>query len=113
MSADRILRLSERDFRKKFALSPVQRAGRAGLLRNAAVVLGNTGDVQWVPLLTHTLASDPAPLVRGHAAWALGQLGGSAAMEALAEASSREQDAYVVEEIQLARNDSPRAEVTA
>ncbi len=99
------LLLSEFDpetFRSALRLSPVQRAGRAGLLRNAAVVLGNTGDRQWVGLLAERLEAEVEPLVRGHAAWALGQLGGRPAGVALAVAASREQDVYVLEEIEAA-----------
>jgi epoxyqueuosine reductase len=56
-----------------------------------------------VTLLTHSLDADPEPLVRGHAAWALGRLGGDRAERALALAAEREADPYVQEEIAAAR----------
>ena len=62
--------------------SPIFRATRDGLLRNACVVLGNIGDVKAVPALTSTLAHDPSPVVRGHAAWALGELNADQALRA-------------------------------
>ncbi|MDR1605039.1 MAG: HEAT repeat domain-containing protein [Gracilibacteraceae bacterium] len=50
--------------------------------RNAAIALGNEGHPDSVPALRGAL-SDPEPLVREYAAWALGQIGGSAARRAL------------------------------
>ncbi len=38
------------------------------------VALGNRGGAGSVPALVATLAADPEPLVRGHAAWALGEI---------------------------------------
>jgi epoxyqueuosine reductase len=63
-------------FRARFSRSPLRRAGRAGLLRNAAVVAGNLGRHDLVPAL-HGALHDPSPLVRGHAIWALRRLGES------------------------------------
>ena len=55
--------------------SAVRRSGRAGLARNVCVALGNWGSEAAVPVLLRALA-DAEPLVRGHAAWALGEIGG-------------------------------------
>jgi epoxyqueuosine reductase len=52
----------------------MRRVSREVLLRNVAVALGNTGAREAAPALT-TLLAHPSPLVRGHAAWALGELG--------------------------------------
>jgi epoxyqueuosine reductase len=54
--------------------SRMKRAKLRGLKRNAAVVLGNVGTVEDVPVLKQSL-DDPEPLVREHAAWALARLG--------------------------------------
>jgi epoxyqueuosine reductase len=70
-----LLALDDESFRARFQGTPLTRAKRAGLLRNAAVALGNLGDPAAEPALIHALA-DPEPLVRGHAAWALSRLGG-------------------------------------
>jgi epoxyqueuosine reductase len=96
------LSLSPEDFRKKFKGSPVKRPKRRGYLRNVAVALGNAADPASVPALIEVLAHDPEPLVRGHAAWALGQIGGDSADHALEEALSQEDDEYVQDEIRTA-----------
>lgn len=101
LSADQLLLLSEAEFRARLALSAVQRAGRSGLLRNAAVVLGNTRDPRWVPLLGHVLRHEAEALVRGHAAWALGEIGDRWARGALERAAVSEEAAEVLEEIRF------------
>lgn len=96
-----LLALSDEDFRARFRGSPLKRAKRRGLLRNAAVALGNSGDARAVPALIHALA-DAEPLVRSHAAWALGQLGGAQARSALQAALVSENDPAVRAEIEAA-----------
>lgn len=65
--------LSPEDFAARFRRSPLKRSKRRGLLRNVAVAMGNSGDPGHVPALER-LAADEDPLVREHAAWALGRL---------------------------------------
>ena len=91
------LALTQEDFSSKFHSSPVKRAKRRGYLRNVAVALGNTGDPAAVPALASALQNDPEALVRAHAAWALGQISGQAALEALEQAAKTEpdQDAHI------------------
>jgi epoxyqueuosine reductase len=48
----------------------MKRAKRRGLARNAAVVLGNSGDASDLEVLEHALADDDA-LVSEHAGWAI------------------------------------------
>jgi epoxyqueuosine reductase len=60
-------------FRERFRKSPIKRPGRAGLLRNVAIAMGNSGSAEYIPLLIKAL-DDSEPLVRGHAAWALARL---------------------------------------
>ena len=48
------------------------RADRAGFLRNVCVAMGNRAHLRYEGPLTRALAADPEPLVRAHAAWALG-----------------------------------------
>ena len=69
--------------------------------RNAAVAMGNSGDTGYVPNLTAAL-DDPAATVRGHAAWALGRLGGVKARTVLEKCMARETDADVRAEMQYA-----------
>jgi len=96
-----LLSLTEEQFRQQFRLSPIRRTKRRGLLRNVCVALGNSGDVQAVPALIGAL-HDYDPLVRGHAAWALGRIGGEPAKQALQDASCSEQDQEVQKEIMCA-----------
>ena len=68
-----LLGMTQEEFSAEFRGSPMKRAKLRGLKRNAAVALGNVGDVGDVDVLTRTL-DDPEPLVREHAAWALSRL---------------------------------------
>lgn len=79
-----------------------RRAKRSGLLRNACVALGNQGDPAAIPALAQALR-DAQPLIRAHAAWALGRLG---AENHLADALTAETDETVCEEIAAALNAS-------
>lgn len=68
-----LLQLDQDGFRRKFKGTPMKRTKRRGLLRNAAVALGNSGDPSVKPALENAL-HDEEPLVREHAAWALDRL---------------------------------------
>ncbi len=100
-SLPELLALNQEEFTARFRHSPLKRAKRRGLLRNAAVALGNAGDRRAVPVLVQALA-DEEPLVRAHAAWALGRLGGEEARAALGAALETEQDAQVGLELEEA-----------
>lgn len=95
------LRLSEDAFRVQFRGSPIKRAKRRGLLRNVAVALGNLRDPRAIPALEIALG-DVEPLIRSHAAWALGRIGGSEARQVLQAALATEPDVQVREEIAAA-----------
>ena len=77
-----LLAMSQSEFSAAFKGSPMKRAKLRGLKRNSAVVLGNTGSADDVPALEAAL-SDDEKLVRSHAAWALGRLGGPASAAAM------------------------------
>jgi epoxyqueuosine reductase len=93
-----LLSLSEEEFRQRFRHTPIWRAKRRGLLRNVCVALGNLRDPRAVPALIQAL-NDAEPLVRGHAAWALGRIGGEEARQALMDRLRQEEDAEVRQEI--------------
>jgi epoxyqueuosine reductase len=99
--AGQLLGLDEEGFRERFRGSPVTRAKRVGMLRNVSVALGNWGAEEAVSTLVAALR-DPASLVRGHAAWALGRIGSAAAREALAARVRNEEHDWVREELSLA-----------
>jgi epoxyqueuosine reductase len=65
-----VLGLSPDDFRRRFGGTALMRSKRRGLLRNAALVLGNQGDPAALPALRRAL-DDPEPLVREAARWAI------------------------------------------
>jgi epoxyqueuosine reductase len=71
--ARNLLAMSDDDFRAAFSGSPIKRAKRRGLLRNAAVVLGNIGDEADKAALA-VATNNPDLLVREHAEWALEQI---------------------------------------
>ena len=96
-----ILEMSETDFRERFKGTPILRAKRIGLQRNACVALGNGKNPAAVPALDRALQQGET-LVRGHAAWALGQIGGIAALAALQQAAQQETDGEVLAEIRAA-----------
>jgi epoxyqueuosine reductase len=93
--------MTQEEFSARFKGSPIKRAKRRGLLRNVAVALGNWGSPEAVPALAVAL-NDEEPLVRGHAAWALGRIGTEAARQALSGRAEGEEDAWVREEIAAA-----------
>jgi epoxyqueuosine reductase len=96
-----LLSLTEEQFRERFRLSPIRRTKRRGLLRNVCVALGNSKDPQAVPALIKALHDDE-PLIRGHAAWALGQIGGEESKRALQEGLASEEDEETLKEIRCA-----------
>ena len=68
-----VLAMDERRYQSEFTGTAMRRATRSGLRRNAAIVLGNRGDDRALAALTMALA-DEDPVVRGHAAWAIGRI---------------------------------------
>jgi epoxyqueuosine reductase len=99
-----LLSLNEEEFRHRFRKTPFDRPGRSGLLRNAAIAAGNSGDASLIPSLVQCL-NDEEPLVRGAAAWALGKLGGEVASDALQTAAMIEANRDVHAEIESATSD--------
>lgn len=93
-----LLGLTEEQFEARFAHSPIQRIKRAQLVRNACVAAGNWGSQTAVSALI-PLLQDPHPLVRGHAAWALHQIGGDVAKTAVSQALADETNETVKQEL--------------
>jgi len=98
---EELLTLDETAFRVRFRGTAIWRTRRSGLLRNACVALGNIGDRDAIPALGRALA-DPEPLIRGHAAWALGRIGGAGARRQLDAVLRREPEAWVRAEAEMA-----------
>lgn len=94
-----LLALTEETFREQFKGSALRRAKRTGLVRNACVAVGNLREERAVPLLIRLLHHDPDPIIREHAAWALGRIATPIAIHSLWEAAEKENDEVVRREI--------------
>lgn len=97
-----LLNMTVERYRGRYRGRAIKRAKREGLARNATVALGNSGDRAATPALTDALTGHDCALVRSHAAWALGQLGGKAARAALERRRAAEPDDAVRAEIEAA-----------
>jgi len=99
-----ILQLDEDAFRHRFMKSPVRRTRRRGLLRNVCIAMGNSGDAGFIAHLIAVL-DDAEPLIRGHAAWAIGQLASQEnradILDVLVRMNAAENNDAVREEISL------------
>lgn len=73
LSLEELLRLDQERFSQVFRKSPIKRIKLQGLLRNACVVAGNSGDLRLLPALIPLLQHEN-PLVRIHAIWAFRRL---------------------------------------
>jgi epoxyqueuosine reductase len=98
--------LDDAAFRARFRHTPLWRPKRRGLLRNAAIVLGNRPTPDAIPALVRGL-NDIEPLVRGACAWALGRFSEPAARDALQVRRQDESDDDVRHEIDVALASRP------
>lgn len=96
-----LLNISQEEFDRLIGPTAIAWIGRIRFRRNVAIALGNIGDPSAVPALIEAL-TDPKPVIRAHAAWALGQTDGNDACEALRRALKAETDEHVREEIESA-----------
>jgi epoxyqueuosine reductase len=65
--------MGDEEFRYTFETSPIKRAKRAGVRRNAVIAMGNSGDRNFLPQL-HTLVTDDDEVVARSAVWAIQKL---------------------------------------
>lgn len=68
-----LARMNEEEFRAAFRGSPIKRTKYAGLRRNVAIAMGNSGNKDFIPDLER-MAADSDPTIAEHARWALHQL---------------------------------------
>ena len=92
---------TQREYEKKFQGTALLRAKRKQMLRNACIVLGNSGHANALPYLAQGLG-DPETLVRLHAAWGLGRIPCAKSVELLKARAAEEKDSGVSEEIAAA-----------
>jgi len=74
LDLEALVEMDEEEFRQTFRGSPIKRAKRRGLARNAALALGNAGRSEARPALERAARSDPDEVVRDAAAWAVSRL---------------------------------------
>jgi epoxyqueuosine reductase len=86
-----VMQLDDASFRETFQGSPIKRAKRRGLARNAALALGSSGEPGARAALEHTSQNDPEPLVREAAEWSLRQLPETSGTSAAADAAGARQ----------------------
>ena len=98
-----LIGMTQQEFSRRFKGSPIKRTKRRGFLRNVLVAIGNWGQPRAVPALKNALTDDE-PLVRSHAAWALGKIGGDTAKQILQKQLNIETEKEVITEIQDALN---------
>jgi len=91
---EEILRLTPEQFTTIFRGTAIKRLKLTGLLRNACVVAGNSGEARLVPDLLPLVVHE-SYLVRAHAVWAVQRLAGSAAAGLLEAARVGETDETV------------------
>lgn len=95
----KLFTMTEDDFRASFRKSPFWRSKRRGILRNAAIVLGNSAAS---PISEQALMLgifDSEPLVRAASAWGLGRQATFTAISALEAMLNREVEPFVLAEI--------------
>jgi epoxyqueuosine reductase len=74
LSLEDLLTMDEVQWQALGEGTPLRRAGRAGLARNAAIVLGNRGDADALPALRHAATHHDDPMVRDAATWAMDRI---------------------------------------
>ena len=99
-----ILKLSNREFKKRFGSISGAWRGKKPIQRNAIIALAHFKDESAVPDLIDVLETEASPVSRGTAAWALGKIGGETAYAALSKAKELETDIEVQSEIEKGLN---------
>lgn len=95
-----LLKISNREFKKKFGYVSGSWRGKKPIQRNAILALAHFKEVSAIPALIDLVESDERPVIRGTAAWAIGKIGTEEGLRALKNAEEREKDREVLEEIQ-------------
>ncbi len=96
-----LMEMGKRGFAERYKNSAAGWRGLNILKRNAVVALGNLKRGEDLDLLVKAIIH-PSPVIRGHAAWAAGRIGGERAEGILIKALHTEKDEYVLDEIKKA-----------
>lgn len=100
-----LLRMTRREYDLTIGLTSAGWRGKTTMQRNVIIALGNIQDSIAVKPLTGILENDPRPVMRLHAAWALGRIGGPRAPLILDKVRSKDPDAATRREAVLALED--------
>lgn len=87
LALEDLARLTPEEFRERFGPTALSRARHRGLMRNALLAMGNSGERRFVPILK-AFAEDPDPILREQAQWSLKQLGESSTFEPTSRAGA-------------------------
>ena len=97
-----ILSISNKEFKERFGRMSGSWRGKKPIQRNAIIALAHFKEESSLEALIHVLEEDPRPVLRGTAAYAIGQIGGAEAERALKQAVSQEKEEEVFFEIEKA-----------
>ncbi|NPV86356.1 MAG: tRNA epoxyqueuosine(34) reductase QueG [Anaerolineae bacterium] len=98
------LGLTDQEFKQKYGKTPISRTRRKGYIRNLAVVAGNLRHPACISPLSKLLSDEPDAIIRGHAAWALGNYHLKKTKQILLNRLRTEPEPYVRAEIINALN---------
>ncbi len=97
-----LLSMTHREYDLTIGLTCAGWRGKTTLQRNAVIALGNCKSEAAVRPLARLLENDPRPIIRIHAAWALGRIGSPKARLALDKSLKYDQDPEVNKEAKQA-----------
>ena len=90
-----LLQITRKEYELTVGLSSAGWRGKTILQRNAVIALGNCIDSDAIKPLALLLENDSRPLIRKHAAWALGRIGGDRAVFALEKSRLKDPEEVV------------------
>jgi len=96
-----LLGISQKEFEMTIGLTSAGWRGKTTLQRNVVIALGNSKYEGAIKKLRRLLENDPRPVIRLHAAWALGRIGGAKAKFALDKSYQKDPDQSVRDEVSI------------
>lgn len=97
-----LLSMSNKEFKERFGRMSGSWRGKKPIQRNAIIALAHFKEASSIPALAAVLHDDPRPVIRGTAAYAIGQIGGEEAEMQLQKALQREKEEEVLTEVKKA-----------
>lgn len=94
-----LLQVSNRQFKERFGMMAGSWRGKKPIQRNAIIGLAHYKEESSVGLLIELMTTDPRPVIRGTAAWAIGKIGTDEGFHAISTALQEESDKEVIEEM--------------